>query len=603
MILKQATLSFILIIAFILSSCVPAQTSAEPYSAPTSIESQTETAPAPTATFIVVEPPELQPTPAASPNGAVIYDDGENIVSINPDTGETKVLVSRREIQLLIAEDRSAESYTYGSARPFPIDLSPDMKKALVTLCTGLDNRFRCVFEQFVYSLENKTAIRLPTPPDTYGVYWTWSPDGSTLAGAGWGYEKSLYKLTLFYSAPADGDVIIPLQPIANEHWQIAWNPGSKAIHPLTFITNFHSLFTDDSGKEEIPITGLEWNDKMECLSFSADGSKAAFVIRRDVQKDHDLVYISRSNFTDVTLLTEYNMDSKYLCKVGWSPDERFVHVKYISDPRVEAGGEPEKKVSRPDRFINIETSTLTETRSDARICGWTPDNKLILELEGIAGNEGGIEVIDPSNSQPVNLPSGLQSTVQHCPIQWLKEELAFNIPIGLSVPNACHPGGSFQDGEDEIPVSEYFDLIEASTSLTGETLTAILTMKSVSSDLTSYLTPDVTNFVNGFDLLVDVDNNALSGDKFGVEYALSVGILPGANGAAPTLEGVFRQFDSSTQTFVKGENFTPSFDPSAKTLMISFVIPEITSNSRLIFISRRVNDAKTTVIGDRLCQ
>ncbi|MBE7433851.1 MAG: PD40 domain-containing protein [Anaerolineales bacterium] len=588
---------FVLVVsALILASC---NLGSQPAAAPIPTEVPAEAAPAPAATIIVVEPPELQPTPAASPNGAVIYDDGENILSIDPDTGESKVLVSRKELQLLLTEDRSAESYTYGYARPIPIEFTRDFTKALVTICAGLDNRFRCAFEHYVYFLESKTAIRLPIPSDTYGVYWKWSPDGSKLAGAAWGYDKAFYKLTNFYAVGADGDVLIPLDSIANEHWQIAWNPGGKAFHPLTFVTNFRSIFADDSGDEDIPISGMEFNDKVECLAFSPDGNRAAFVARRDVQKDHDIVYVARSNFTDVTQLTEYDMDSKYLCNVGWSPDGRFIDIKYISDPRAEAGTDPGEKVTKPDRLVNVETSTLTEIRGGGRVCGWTPDNKLILALEGIAGNEGGIEVIDPSSSQPVELPPGLQSSVKHCPVQWLEAELAFDVPLGLSVPNACNPGGTFPDEEDETPVPELYDFIEASASLNGETLTIIMTMKSVNPDLTAYLTSDVTNFVNGFDVLVDVDNNALSGDKFGMEYALSVGILPGA---APKSEGVVGKFDSAAQTFAKGEKFSPSFDSGAKTLTISADIPGITADSRLVFLSRRVNDAKTAVIGDRLC-
>lgn len=596
---KQFTISMIGLLALILASC---NLGGQPAAAPIPTEAPAEAAPAPAATIIVVEPPQQQPTPASSANGAVIYDDGENIVSINPDTGEAKVLVSRKEVQLLLTEDRSAESYTYGYARPIPIEFTSDFTKALVTICAGLDSRFRCAFEHYVYFLESKTAIRLPIPSDTYGVYWKWSPDGSKLAGAAWGYDKAFYKLTNFYAVGADGDVLIPLESIANEHWQIAWNPGGKAFHPLTFVTNLRSIFADDSGHEDIPISGMEFNDKLECLAFSPDGNRTAFVARRDVQKDHDLVYAARSNFTEITQLTEYDMDSKYLCQVGWSPDGRFIHVKYIPDPRAEAGADPQEKVTKPDRLVNVETSTLTNIRGGARVCGWTPDNKLILELQGIAGNEGGIEVIDPSSSQPMELPAGLQSTVKHCPVQWLKEELAFNVPVGLSVPNACHPGGTFPDGEDETPVPELFDFIEASTTLAGETLTAVLTLKSVSPDLTGYLTADVPNFVNGFDILVDVDNNALSGDKFGVEFALSVGILPGADGAAPTSEGVLGRFDPAAQSFAKGEKFTPSFDSNAKTVTVSAIIPGINSNSRLVFLSRRGNDSKTAVIGDRLC-
>lgn len=602
MTLKRTTISIIALFAFVFSACAPAAIEgvggvAEP------TEAAPEPPPGPAATIVVIEPPQTQPPPEASPNGAVIYDDGENILSVNPDTGETKILVSRKEVQLLIAEDRSADSYTYGKARPFPIELSPDLTKALITLCPGLDDRLRCVFQQFIYSLQDKTAIPLPTPPDSYAVYWKWSPDGSTLAGAAWGYDQAFYKLNLFYSVGADGDIIIPLEPIANEHWQMAWNPGGKAIHPLTFVTNFQSIFVDDSGKEEIAITGLEWNDKIECLSFSPDGSKAAFIVRRDKPKDHDWVFTARSNFTEVTQVTEYDVKSEYLCQIQWSPNQRFIHIGYEQDARAEAGMKVDENALRPGKIVNLETSSLLEPRKDANICGWTPDNNLVLELRGIAGNEGGVEIVNPMTSEPVTMPAGLASTVKHCPVMWLKEALTLDIPEGLSVKNACHPGGSFQDPEDEATLPELFDIIEATTSINGETFTAVLTMKSANTDLSSYLTPDVTNFINGFDVLIDTDNNALSGDKFGVEYALSVGVIPGADGAAPTLEGVTGVFDPATNTLLKDKSFTPSFDPNTKTLTMSADIPGISADSRVIFLSRRVNDAKTAVLSDRVCE
>ncbi len=420
MISKEAMLTIITLFTFVFSACAPAAIEgvggvAEP------TEAAPEPPAAPAATIVVIEPPETRSPPEASVNGEVIYDNGENILSVQPDTGEAKILISRKEVQLLIAEDRSADSYTYGKARPFPIELSPDLTAALITLCTGLDDRLRCVFEQFIYSLEDKSAIRLPTPPDSYAVYWKWSPNGSTLAGAAWGYDKAFYKLNLFYSIASDGEALIPLEPITNEHWQMVWNPGSKAIHPLTFVINFGSLYTDNSGKEEIAIAGLEWNDKVECLSFSPDGNKAAFIVRRDNAKNHDWVFTARSNFTEVTQVTEYDIKSEYFCQVQWSPDQRYIHIGYERDSRAETGANVDENALRPGKIVNLETSSLIEPPKDANVCGWTPDNNLILEFGGIAGDEGRIEIINPQNSEPISIPLGVQSTVKHCPILWLK--------------------------------------------------------------------------------------------------------------------------------------------------------------------------------------
>lgn len=588
-------IAILAVLTMISASCAPRQ----PDASATLEPSQPVEIPATQPTVGITETPAPQSTPGGISSGAALYDDGKNIVSVNPDTGETKTLVSREELQLLLTEDKSAESYTYGYARPIPIALSPDFTKALVTLCASLDDRLRCIFDNYVYRLESKTAVKLPTPSGAYGVYWQWSPDGSKLAGADWSYDQSFYKVNRFYAVNSDGTGLVSLAPVTNDHWQIAWHPASLAVHPLTFVTNFQSLFADGSKGVDIPITGLEWNDKIECLAYSPDAGKVAFIVQSEALKEHRRVYIAQSDFTGANQAAEYDIDSGYLCNAQWSPDQRLVLFRYEYDPRAETGAEQPDKESGEDKTINVETGSLIEPPQDRFACGWTPGSDLIYEKKGIAGEEGGIELSNPADSASVNVPAGLQNIVRHCPIAWLDRELPFNVPVGLAVGNACHPGSSIQDEPDEVPIPELFDFTGASTTLDGETLNVTISMLASNADLSSYLTPDVTDFLNGWDILVDVDNNALSGDRHGIEYALSIGVRPGAS---PTLEGVLLKYDPAGKTFAKLSDRQPSLNAAAKTVSVTGSVPGITVNSRLVFLSRMVDKARNAVIGDRLC-
>ena len=560
-----------------------------------------------TPASVSTDQPVRQPTMLATSNGSIIYDDTKNIVSVNPDTGETQVLISRDELKFILGEDKSGESYTYGYEKPIKIDLSPDLKKAYVSICASLDNRLRCIFEDYIYTLEDKSAIKLPMPPDTYGVYWKWSPDGTKLAGAAWTYVAAAYQLTRFYSVGSDGAALQSIDSVNNGRWQIVWHPGSKVILPMTFITNFQLLYADGSKQEDIPIEGLEWDDRIECLAFSPDAAQAAFIIRRDLPRDHDWLYVTRSNFTGLSLLTEYDIDSRYNCNIGWSPDQSFIHIGYESDSRAETGQADTNGTLPPmDKVVNVQTGSPVETPENTHICGWSPDGNLLYENKSFAGVEGGVDLLDPvSAEQPVSLPAGMGDVVQHCPIQWLKEDPGLNIPVGLPSPNACHPGEARTD-EDESAASTLppvFDITEASSSLSGETLTAVFTMREVTKDLAQYATPGVTNFFNGWDVLIDIDNNLLTGDQYGTEYRFSVAVRPESAGTPAAMGSALLQYDPTVSgSYLKKGNVQIELSEDDKTLTLIGDIPGVTSDSRIIFLSRVMNNATNSVIGDHLC-
>lgn len=372
----------------------------------------------PTVIVVVADTPAAPATeePAQSP-GTILYDNGADILSVNPNTGAASLLISRDELETNLSKDRSADSYTYGGKHPLAVSLSPDASKALVTLCADLDVRYRCLFADFIYSLDTKTGIQLPVPPDAYGVYWQWSPDGSKLAGAAWSYDRAAYHPTAFFAVNNDGSNLVLLDAVINERWQLTWSPDGTAVYPLSFVANFQSLFVDRTKPADIELTGLDGNAGIECLAFSPDGSQAVFAVRQASPKNHERFYIANSDFSDAAQLTEYDIDSRYLCKLIWSPDGRFVHIRFEYDTRAETGEETSGAEPRKDKLVNVETASLLETPKDLLACGWTPDNHLIYETKV---KDGGAQILNPSNNNPLPTPAGMQSVVLHCPLLWL---------------------------------------------------------------------------------------------------------------------------------------------------------------------------------------
>lgn len=549
------------------------------------------------------------PTPTLDdvPRQAVIYDNGRNILSIDPATGESRVLISRDELESLLPPDRSADSYTYGYKKPVEIDLAPDLSQARITLCASLDVRFRCVFENYIYTLESKNLKRLPLPSGAYGVYWQWSLDGSTLAGAGWTHNNTDYLLTRFYAVQSGGTEFQTPDLVNNGHWQIAWHPGGRVILPLTFITNFRSIFVDGSDSVDISIPELAWNDKMECLSFSPDFAKVAFVIRGELPKNRDHLYVARSDFADPVLLTEYNMDARYTCEIGWSPDQSFVSIGYVHEPGVETGQERSKELVPLGKVVQIDNGSLSELPTNSRVCLWSPDGALLYEKAGFAGEAGRIEAFSVPDTDVVNLPDVFKTSMSHCPLRWLDEAPALDIPEGIPVDSACRPGKTYKDEINPTvsEISPLFDLIEVTSILDGETLEVFMTLDVMTDNLSAYLTNGVTQYFNGWEVLVDIDNNLLTGDRLGVEYRFSVVVQHPIGGNPAALGSAILKFDPVVNNYVRADVLALAFRADDRILAVKGTIPGINENSRLIFLSRMAkgnSNANPNFDGDRIC-
>lgn len=572
-----------------------ASTPTETISTPTSLENTEQIlTPIPTLTLSPIEPIGTEPVVDNS-NGWVIYDDTDNIISVNLDTGETKVLISRKEVEAILIEDKSALSYTYGNDKPIKIILSPDFTKALISICASLDNNFRCVFEDYIYTIRSKSAIRLQPAPRSYGVYWQWSPDSSKLAGAAWTYSGTEYQLERFYSISSSNIDLKTLALITNNHWQIAWHPGNTAILPLTFVQDFRSILSDGSGEPSIAMPGLAQRDKIMCISFSPDYSKVAFVLRHELPGNQDSLYIARSDFQEISLINGFNIDPRYSCQASWSVDQNFIHIDYQYIQRQETGVED---LSIPvlgiDKVINIATKQEVTTPAGAQICGFKPEHLIYID------ETSRLNFFNLTNSEVIKLEENVSDVIHGCPIEWFEEEPQPEVSTGIATENACYPNNVYLDDDantEDIP--DVFDLIEASSSLDGETLQVVLKSTTFTEYLVEYLTPNVTNFLNGWDVFIDVDNNILTGDSIGVEYRFSVAIRPGSE---PQIGSVILAYDPVTDSYIRSGIVDVRFDTLNQTLNLSGSIPGISPNSRLVFLSRLKNSINE-ITGDRICE
>lgn len=588
------------------ASCAPATPAPEANPPVAATESKTDT-PAPLDSPSPAETAILETALSETSSQAVIYDNGEDILSIDPAGGEAVVLVSRAELKSLLPPDRSAESYTFGYSRPFEIDLAPDLTSALVNVCAALDERFRCVFDSFVYGTQNKLLIKLPLPTGLHGVYWQWSPDGSMLAGAGWTYNSASYTLTRFYAVQKNGFGLQSPDAVNHGHGRIAWHPGGRVILPLTFASSFASLFVDGSPRREISILELKPSDEIKCLSFSPDNMRVALVVRSESPANRHRVYIARSDFVAPALLTEYNVDPRYLCEATWSPDQRFLSVGYVYEPGTESGQERIKELAPLGKIIETNSGALVELLANSKVCLWSPDGLLLYKKAGLEGEGARIEAIRIPGGEAAALPQSWARSMTDCPLRWFEKAPELEIPQGLPKENACRPGETYKDDVNPavMEISPLFDVIEASSTLQGETLEVLLTMDVMTDDLTAYLTPGVTQYLNGWDVLIDIDNNLLTGDRSGVEYRFSVVVRPPSGGNSALLGSAILKFDPLANNYVRFDSLAVSFRSEERMLAMKGTIPGIRENSRLLFLSRVAKGNSNTdpnFGGDRIC-
>jgi hypothetical protein len=593
----------------IIMGCTPQQMDVTQTSTPSAAPQPTVTAsptPPPLPTMAVPVQLEEPVVEASLPNGSVIYDDTRSILVYDLQSGKKTILLSRPDLQTRLPEDRSAESYTIGRSVLLRVFFSPDFTKARISICANLDDNFRCGFREFIYDIASQSLVELPLPQGMYGVHWQWSPDGSKLAGAGWTYSGAEYVTPRFFAVNNDGSNLKELQPIKDGNWRSAWHPGGQALLPMTVISRFNTILVDGSGSYNVNIEELNRSDNMQCLSFSADYQQAAFILRNIEAQNQDKAYIARSDFEFPVNVLGYEMDARYNCALNWSPDRKFLHLHYYPAWQ-DAYDLTQDAPSLPnlDFVYDVEkTGALLNLPASTTICGWTPDNKLIYNQIDTQRSINRIGLFNPTDSSTLSLPNALQSTLRGCPLAWV-DNLQIDLPEEAQARNACRPGNTIQDIEELSITIPYFNILEVSTTLQGETLSAIITTAASNTDLSTYLTPDIENFTNGWDVLIDIDNNLLTGDPAGVEYRLVASIVPEATGRARLLGGVL-EFSNAEAAYKPIGELTLSLDANTNQLRMSGNVPGITPEARLVITSRvilSVTNSRPNVAGDVVCE
>jgi len=583
--------SIFVILTLILAGCASQQESITPTPSPPPTNTPT---PLPTSTPTI--PPTPQPTAVGGSNGSIVIDDYDgNFFVVDLNTGERKTLISQSQLESLLPPNRSGDSYDYAGdyVAPPQISLSPDLTKVYVSICANLDNKFRCIPDDFIYDIETQSLTKLDKPAGEYGVYWQWSSDGSKLAGEGWrwqfGQYGQEYASTAFYVINSDGSNLKAIAPKTTWDMKLAWNPNGKIVYPLTFASNLQAVNVDTGESVDVTIEELKVDDKIDCLTFSNNGEKVAFAVTRDTQKGYYWIYTANSDFTNISLISEFDTDSHYGCGITLSPDNKFILIGYSY--RYISGGAEWSSLSI---LLNVEMNSEVNF-PQADFCGWTPDGSLVYLKEWEA------KIFDLSTSKEFNLPQ----SIKKCPIQWLQRDLSFQLSAEMSTLNACHPGDIIKDEIDVLEISPYFDIQEVSSSLDGETLTVTFYLKSVNDDLSVYMNTGRNNYLNGWRVKIDVDNNILSGDNEGFEYRFNVIAWNGSDGNTPSLSGDLEKYSPNNDSYTKAGRIEVILDSKNKIITFVGKIPEITPDARLAFESSKIDlvDSIGLATVDEICK
>ena len=176
-------------------------------------------------------------------------------------------------------------------------------------------------------------------------------------------------------------------------------------------------------------------------------------------------------------------------------------------------------------------------------------------------------------------------------------DQIACHDPYSKSVdPWGCDAGAALirpgQSVTDEIEsfTDSYVDVTKVSTSLSGETLTAVFHLKDVPETLTFNRTGISENYMEyGWEVLIDVDNNRETGnDGFEYELAASHFVSPsekGSNVKAPIESKVEANvLKARPDSFMYMIDATLEVSPEEDTITLSGYIPAITAESRLAF-------------------
>jgi hypothetical protein len=525
--------------------------------------------------------PTRAPTPIGGSNGLVVTQRMNDFYILNLDTGEKKIFLSLDEVEPLLPKDRTFEAYGFESTS-LQADISPDLTKAKISVCSKLDRNLDCIYEDFIYDILSNSVASLNSSN------WEWSPEGSKLAKieriyVGKGSTRELLSVSLNI-IDSDGSNLQTLAPVADEYMRFKWHPDGQSIYVYYSKSNFREIRLDGSIKEKDSDI-LKDDDLIACLDISSDGKKLSFAVNSEAANDQFRIYIANSDLTSLSLITESNADSHYNCEINLSPSHNYILLKF-NDKIVGSGSEydPLYRGFETETGISFEVPQYTTYEEqgtifvDQGICGWSPDSKLVYI------NKNSLRLIDLTTAQERSISTGYG-----CPEPWLllnysdpAPETAWVMRFGEDP--GCHAGQTINDAEDSS-VPGHLDILRVSTVIEESKLIVTLTLRDAPSEIiTLHEFTDTTNLKKFYyNIGIDVDNNVQTGSKIEGQQGENASILVSIFQREGKLYGqVFTAKSGSNELFDSGSDLL--IDKESNTISFYGEIPKISPSSYLKF-------------------
>lgn len=241
--------------------------------------------PSPSATASAAPMPSGEPIDVTSLSGRIVFDDTQDVWSINADgTGLTRL--------------------TRSAWREFDPSLSPDGRFIAYRSEPNEDP------ELWLMNADGSGQHQLT--PD--GGFPTWSPDGSMIAYAPGGGPSGRSSIAI---VNADGSGLRRL-PDTDFGELPSWSPDGKRIAFSNNLSGSGRMYIVDVDGSRIVDLSSVGEGKM--VAWSPDGRSILFASVRDHTDNYKDIYVMRPDGSGVTRLTYTNGEGP-----AWSPDGRYI--------------------------------------------------------------------------------------------------------------------------------------------------------------------------------------------------------------------------------------------------------------------------------------